>query len=866
MMPYAVDWATGGVAYDIRFAQCLLDTVGPQGVILRPNEAFAAITGCAAADTPRTLDALLHPEDREAFWAVMGQGMQADGRAACEHRIVCRGRTVRMISCMLQDRGKNILLIADADEVARVREDARPFLEAIPCGVALFRYAEGEGGALGASRLLYANGKFHEMLGHTPQSLHQAAPDHLQGLLPPEEIDLVSRRREQAVRTPQVPVQVYFSAIRGDGERVYLLATMIGLGLAKDGQDLLCVYQDMTALYAAQEALSAQAERIRYLVETTGERFIEYDVAADRLTMLARHGGQKERDHIFEGLLRGDGLQGFVCPDDLQTTRDALQAATAAPAYGSLDLRLTDEGEGGITWCRVHYTSVVDAQKQVVRVVGRFVNIDAEKREELALRDKAERDALTGLYCRGAAEMLMERFLANENEKQSNRRHALLMIDLDNFKQINDYFGHAFGDVVLTEIASIISLSFRTSDIVGRLGGDEFIVLMRNYRSIEAIEQVCGRICGAITKKYKSALSEIDLSASIGVACFPEHGADLQTLYEHADLANYEAKARGKNSWQVYDADMRLHYQAERAQEGRPGDALQRAVEETLLGTLHETNDRGMALRAGLEVVARAMHAQRAYLVMLGEDGAVYTDAGHHWCVPGHEVDLEGLNALPADTLSAFFSAFDENGMRIIGSLAEIPDALRGFYEACGVRSMLHYAFRRGKRISGFIGLDDCVREGRVPALWLREGLEAVSRVMLLFAKQGMGTEETIHLVGTTGVMDGLDHYTYIVEADTHELVFVNRRTLSLLPPVRVGELCHQTLHGLDAPCASCPIARLGSPGDADSAAQEMYFDMRHFWGKVFAAWLDVGRQGQYCLLQCVDVTAYKGMQAAGEV
>lgn len=173
------------------------------------------------------------------------------------------------------------------------------------------------------------------------------------------------------------------------------------------------------------------------------------------------------------------------------------------------------------------------------------------------LDNKASTDSLTGLINKKSFEAIVEDALSKPEDKDY---HAFLLIDVDNFKNVNDKQGHAAGDKVLTRIAEIITAQFRTQDRIGRIGGDEFAVFFDfpfagdEYRFTSLVREKSQALCDAM--KYDMVLKNtlnVDVSVSVGISIAPAHGKDFQTLYERADQALYKAKEKGKNCFEFYE-------------------------------------------------------------------------------------------------------------------------------------------------------------------------------------------------------------------------------------------------------------------------------------------------------------------------
>lgn len=188
---------------------------------------------------------------------------------------------------------------------------------------------------------------------------------------------------------------------------------------------------------------------------------------------------------------------------------------------------------------------VSDTKGKPYKSIGFLENIDKQVRKEENLLQKANIDQLTGLYNKSAAEQSISEILSSD----TNANHALFCIDLDNFKNINDTFGHLYGDKVLKELSSGIKELFRKSDILGRFGGDEFVIFVPNIPNIEFIEAKAAELNKCFHRTYRDGDTELTVSASIGIALSPKNGDTYKTLYKNADEAAYKVKTSGKNAY-----------------------------------------------------------------------------------------------------------------------------------------------------------------------------------------------------------------------------------------------------------------------------------------------------------------------------
>jgi diguanylate cyclase (GGDEF)-like protein len=180
------------------------------------------------------------------------------------------------------------------------------------------------------------------------------------------------------------------------------------------------------------------------------------------------------------------------------------------------------------------------------------VDVTEQKARERELFHLAYYDELTGLATRRLVESRVGELLVTAGQQ----KFALVFLDVDNFKNINDYYGHSVGDFLLKQFAQRIGFHLRDTDLLGRISGDEFLLLLNPVQSDTEIAEFIAALLERLKAPYLIDGSEVFASASIGVSCFPEHGQTYQALCQNADIAMYQAKARTKGTFAVFDAGM----------------------------------------------------------------------------------------------------------------------------------------------------------------------------------------------------------------------------------------------------------------------------------------------------------------------
>ena len=176
----------------------------------------------------------------------------------------------------------------------------------------------------------------------------------------------------------------------------------------------------------------------------------------------------------------------------------------------------------------------------------------AEQIEYLAFHDK-----LTGLCNRGMFSIMLARGL--QEAKRYERQLAVLFLDLDRFKNINDTLGHQAGDLLLQEMATRLKAVLRESDCIARLGGDEFVIMVPSFAGVDQLAAVTQKVLAAVSRTFKLGNHEFHVTASIGISVYPGDGDDERALMKNADIAMYRSKEDGKNTFTFYSADLNTH-------------------------------------------------------------------------------------------------------------------------------------------------------------------------------------------------------------------------------------------------------------------------------------------------------------------
>ncbi len=293
--------------------------------------------------------------------------------------------------------------------------------------------------------------------------------------------------------------------------------------------------------------LELDAQKYRLVAKLFDDVLFEFNLVDNTITDSTNWEIVSSGDRFVNGTID----RKIVHPDDVQPFVEYFRGKQKTGELKEIEIRLRVRPKEDYHWTQIKGIVLGDKDGKPEKIVGRRQDVDKQRRERDALREKAERDMMTGLYNKNTSELMMKKMLSQGGIC------ALLIIDVDRFKDINDKLGHQAGDEVLKDTAREIRDSFRDQDVVGRIGGDEFAVLMcglgDNKESI--VEERCGRIIQVMQILSEKSSFNYQVTCSIGAAFYPEDGNDYRLLFEHADEALYEAKRNGRNRFEFYSRE-----------------------------------------------------------------------------------------------------------------------------------------------------------------------------------------------------------------------------------------------------------------------------------------------------------------------
>ena len=517
-------------------------------------------------------------------------------------------------------------IVAATEALRETQLNYRHLVESMHEGVAIIR----------KGRMLECNAQFARMLGRQREDVLGCTVAEVSSDLQPDGIPTDERIAAVTAQTASAGhAWVTWRVLQPGGGEVHFEANITASAVA--GQRILLVTaRDVT------ERLRADQERQRLVEELAArEKLIRlsnraYGIASWEYTPATQFMRWSDDAEEILGLAPGalaDGipaLGGVIHPDDMALVNDALTQALRGEGF-ALDVRIQDQ-LGNQRWTHTQAECEHDADGNLVVVRGAVADITERKTAQETIEQLAFFDPLTGLPNR---RLLFDRVKqAVAAARRQGITGALLFIDLDHFKRINDSLGHGAGDRVLVEVADRLRALTRTEDTISRLGGDEFVVLLGHLGTSadnpgRLAWDIAGRILASVSGDYRIGEHDYHLSASIGITLFPDDGEDTLELLHRADAAMYQAKAEGRATISFYQpelqraADTRLAIERE----------LRIALAHEQLELFYQPKVLDGELLVGTEALLRWRHPERGLLppsefICVAEETGLIVDIG----------------------------------------------------------------------------------------------------------------------------------------------------------------------------------------------------------------------------------------------
>ena len=778
--------------------------------ILDFDQGLCAMTGYSPRELSKkicTLDNLLYVEDFTEVIASMNYQLSISNLISIQHRIVTKSGTVLTVLCNGQafslNDGRDVLqcvftditnLENAASETVRAKTDLEIFANTVPSGVSKHLLDNN-------LSLIWANNFFYDLCGYSEHDYREKFGTSTLQLVLSEDLAVVIEALADLTEKEESSKILNFRIQCADGSIKWVNAVLARSGVVERGFPVInLVLSDITNLKIAETKAMLEEQKYLIISDISEELPYEYDIASDTITFADKFNhifeGESVIEHPSENMLK----MGLVSYDTQSAIEELFYLAKAGTEYHSTEFKLNTKN-GGFQWYFSTFSTIYDEEGNALRVVGLLRNIHAQKVEQQKLLIRAETDQMTGLYNKATTESKIQ---ASLRELNGNSYEVLMLVDIDDFKKINDTFGHLKGDDVIIDIAKTLQEYKGDYGIAGRLGGDEFCVFLTNVLDTQLACEKAVLIAERLREIYHD---ECQVTLSIGIAATNQQ-IPYNVLLENADTALYQAKLNGKNRYYLYADDMeRGKYENDRGESPARSDH-DTAFLDSLLSTLFASTNTYTAIEQAMALVGKHFDIDKICIWEYGFNKN-FVDCTHQWCRKSTDNDMSLRQHTPAAILEEL-SAMGTDGITYSSDTSLIKTNTASMNPAAeGIQKLMQCDIRsNGKRI-GFI----CFYSMDKDTTWPAQTLTSFKQIFRLFGEsiKSKQASRTMALLrdDTIKAFDLVQNPMIVVDKNSFEVMYFNENAQEYFPKLSLNSKCYACMHQESGPCADCPVHKI---------------------------------------------------------
>ena len=396
------------------------------------------------------------------------------------------------------------------------------------------------------SKIIYASKGFYDIIGFTKDEVNKKFGSQVVSFVYENDRDKFLSWCENLSCGDYIQKEVRM--ITKSGELIWILINGNYIEDKNGYHTISAVLIDITESKLMQERLLLEEERYRVAAEISNDILFEYEIDDDLMKFADKYKELYGRDPILKNYSKSnEKINDMIHPEDIGVFSEYCRALRSGKEMIESEFRILDV-KGEYVWCHTRGKTIYDDNKRPSRVIGKVVNIDLHKKELQTLEYKAKRDPLTGVYNKSTTKDLIDHYIVKHNSSN----HIFMIIDIDDFKSINDRYGHLQGDKILSFVISQVKMIFTAGEIIGRIGGDEFAVFIGDITNKDTIFMKADLLQRALRTVYSEDDFKISISGSIGVSLYPRDGSNYNQLLNCADKALYDVKEQGKDGYKLF--------------------------------------------------------------------------------------------------------------------------------------------------------------------------------------------------------------------------------------------------------------------------------------------------------------------------
>lgn len=394
--------------------------------------------------------------------------------------------------------------------------------------------------------IIYASTGYYNIIGYSKLEIKKLFNNSVLNLLYEDDLDKLTVLNDSFCNGGCIQKEVRM--IKKDGSIIWILFNGNYIEDKEGNHTISAVLIDVTDSKQMQDRLLMEEERYRVAAEISNDILFEYDIKTDLMTFAEKYKELYGRNPVIANFSDMDShVKDMVHTEDIGVFAEYCRALRSGKEMIESEFRIRNINNAYV-WCHTRGKTIYDDNRHAVRVIGKIVNIDLHKKELQTLEYKAKRDPLTGVYNKSVTKELIDYYI----QQHSETKHIFMIIDIDDFKSINDRYGHLQGDRILSFVINQVKNIFTAGEIIGRIGGDEFAVFIGDITSKETIYNKADLLQRALRSVYREEDYEISVSGSIGVSVYPSDGNNYNQLLICADKALYDVKDKGKDGFKLF--------------------------------------------------------------------------------------------------------------------------------------------------------------------------------------------------------------------------------------------------------------------------------------------------------------------------
>lgn len=577
-----------------------------------------------------------------------------------------------------------------------------------PCGIVEFTYC------LQIIEILSINRQMLSIFG-IPSSLsdEQAAERFDEAFRRLKDYDkLASSIGSKIAHFESFPMSTSFK----DGDKEIILQATMSV-IAREGKKYTLSAAIMDISSSAKKIRKTN-EKLNVIANISADKIFEYDIEDDVFKISCNDGSEFVLKEVYEDFENEFKEKKLVHEEDFGAFERLCDSMRLGNEKITAQIRMYNKEIDDYHWCVIDAKTLFDSQGFAKRCVGRIQDISKTKEAEMRLINKAERDPLTKIYNKATTKQLISDYLRTDNRETLD---AMIIVDVDNFKSVNDNLGHLFGDSILVDLSQELQDLFRSCDVVGRIGGDEFLVFLRGIKHRNHIEDKAADICRVFELLYSNDNGD-KITGSLGISLFPQDGDTFEELFKKADIALYSSKTEGKNCYTFYseetpelsEEDQELHVKRYSRDTilSASNSVFDNEITDFAFDIMNKTKDVSSAINMLLSKVGKHFCLSRVSVLEALDDENIYKYT-YQWCSKSTQSQLGNIVTFTDEQEAAIRNGYDDNDILRYNDTVNAEE--NGIYSALipiisnlQVKSLLQCAIYDSGEYKGCVTFHDC--------------------------------------------------------------------------------------------------------------------------------------------------------------